>query len=87
MKLEGTIYCDGKGCEAHQRLGLTRFDGRGRLDNLAPGWLRVSSWSERGQEEDLIFCSTDCMMKWCAAFPPTERIPWFGDTTEGKDAG
>lgn len=74
MRLQGTIYCDGPECDVHHDLGVTRFDGQGQLDNLPPGFLRVSSWNEQGQMEDEIFCGTECLMKWAAKFPPPEII-------------
>lgn len=79
MKLEGTIHCEGPGCDRHSHVGAANMD-QGRLPI---GFLRVTWYDDTGDEE-FAFCGTDCAMRWMATFPPAEVIPV---SEEGNEHG
>lgn len=80
MKLEGHIYCEGPGCEAHSHVGVgTMHAGR-----LPIGFVKAIWYDENGDTE-YAFCGTDCLMKWAGEFPPEEIIPWGSPPEEGTN--
>ncbi len=65
MSVERVFYCDTEDCKIHVRTPGTR----------PPTFLTVSEDSG----DELHFCSWDCVLKFAAAKPPTETVPFeFG---------
>jgi hypothetical protein len=64
--IERAFYCDGPGCNGHQRSIATR---------PGPSWVTVT---ENGSSRTLHFCLWDCVLKYAAAQEPVEIIP-FGE--------
>lgn len=77
MPTKAHFHCDGSDCDRN----AGAFDGR---QALPPGFLRVD-WGNQPRDEQLVFCSWDCAIKYGAKLPPTETISWdsLPEPTEG----
>jgi len=64
MRRETTYYCEGPGCEVHQKTASRRYP--------LPGWLLVVEGGDELDQWD--FCSWDCLMKAAAKVPAPESI-------------
>lgn len=71
MKLEGTIHCEGPGCEVHQHVGPDTM----RAARLPVGWLRVTEYGSGNGDLDTAVCGWDCLMKFAASIEPPIVIP------------
>lgn len=74
MKLEGTIHCEGPGCEIHAHVGADTMEA-GRLP---VGFVKLIEY-QGSRDHEMAFCGADCAMKKLAELPPPEMIHLDGE--------
>lgn len=78
MSVERTYYCDGPDCPAPMEGDTPRHVSTVSPPPYLPiGVMEVRERSDQGDDTHH-FCSWDCLMKFAAAKPPSEYIPFDG---------